>query len=115
MPPLLPCLALSSAPAHQCQQKPMHAFPSTPSMPPNPWPPFLCTTWPQVLESEYEAQKAVAPFLGNRVLRRIVQTFANDPKGDFAKWALNPEVIQMLSLAKQRMEQGWVAPWPGLG
>ena len=34
----------------------------------------------KVLESDYDAQVAIAPFLRNKVLRRIVQTFANDPK-----------------------------------
>lgn len=28
---------------------------------------------PQVLEAEYDAQRNIAPFLENRVLRRIVQ------------------------------------------
>lgn len=38
------------------------------SSPPAPAPASL-----QVLESEYDAQKNIAPFLENRVLRRIVQ------------------------------------------
>ncbi|GAB4816733.1 hypothetical protein N2152v2_003779 [Parachlorella kessleri] len=63
----------------------------------------------KVLESEYDAQKAVAPFLGNRVLRRIVQSLANDPRGDFSKWALNPAVLQLLREAKKRMEDGLIS------
>ena len=55
----------------------------------------------KVLESDYEAQNNVAPFLENKVLRRIIKTFTNDPKGDFAKWARNPLVIQMLTRAKE--------------
>jgi hypothetical protein len=39
-------------------------------------------------------------YVENRVLRRIIKTFTNDPKGDFAKWARNPLVIQMLTRAK---------------
>lgn len=54
----------------------------------------------KVLEADYEAQKNIAPFLENKVLRRIIKTFTNDPKGDFAKWARNPLVISMLSRAK---------------
>jgi hypothetical protein len=53
-----------------------------------------------VLESDYEAQKNIAPFLENKVLRRIIKTFTNDPKSDFAKWARNPLVIEMLTKAK---------------
>lgn len=55
----------------------------------------------KVLESDYEAQNNVAPFLENKVLRRIIKTFTNDPKGDFAKWARNPRVIEMLTRAKE--------------
>ena len=58
-----------------------------------------------MLESELEAQKNIAPFLENRVLRRVIQTFTNDPSGDFGKWASNPRVIEMLREAK-RMVQG---------
>ena len=54
-----------------------------------------------VLESDYEAQKNIAPFLENRVLRRIVKTFTNDPKGDFSRWARNPLVLKMLNRAKE--------------
>eukprot|EP00887_Chlorella_sp_A99_P002559 scaffold6.g2559.t1 len=63
----------------------------------------------KVLESEFDAQKNVAPFLKNRVLRRIIQTFANDQQGDFAKWACNPRVIEMLREAKRLMDEGYVA------
>jgi hypothetical protein len=55
----------------------------------------------KVLESDYEAQNNVAPFLENKVLRRIIKTFTNDDKGDFAKWARNPLVIQMLARVKE--------------
>ena len=60
----------------------------------------------KVLESDYDAQVAIAPFLRNRVLRRIVQTFANDPNGDFSKWATNPRVIEMLREAQKLMDEG---------
>ena len=53
-----------------------------------------------VLDSEYEAQNNIAPFLENKVLRRIIKTFTNDPKGDFSKWARNPLIIDMLKTAK---------------
>lgn len=60
----------------------------------------------KVMESDYEAQIAIAPFLKNKVLRRIVQTFANDPQGDFEKWATNPRVIEMLREAQKLMDEG---------
>jgi len=63
----------------------------------------------KVLSSELDSQKAIAPFLTNKVLRRIIQTFANDSKGDFDKWASNPRVIQMLSEAKRLMDEGYLA------
>ena len=44
----------------------------------------------RVLAADAEAQKNVAPFLENPVLRRIIKTFTNDERGDFAKWACNP-------------------------
>ena len=62
-----------------------------------------------VLDSDFEAQKAIAPFLRNRVLRRIVQTFANDPSGDFGKWATNPRVLEMLKEAQRLMDEGRLA------
>lgn len=61
-----------------------------------------------VLDSEYEAQVSIAPFLKNRVLKKIVMTFANDPQGDFEKWATNPRVIEMLSVAQKMMDEGRV-------
>ena len=60
----------------------------------------------KVMESDYDAQKNVAPFLDNRVLRKIVQTFTNDPRNDFGKWANNPQVIDMLQQAKELMDSG---------
>ena len=62
-----------------------------------------------VLESDYESQKAIAPFLRNRVLRKIIQTFANDEGGDFDKWAKNPRVLEMLREAKRLMDEGLLA------
>lgn len=60
----------------------------------------------KVLESDYEAQKNIAPFLDNKVLRKIVQTFTNDPRNDFSKWANNPMIIRMLTQAKEMMDEG---------
>lgn len=60
----------------------------------------------KVLEADYEAQKAIAPFLKNKVLKKVVQTFANDRDGDFEKWAKNPRVIEMLKAAEKHMEEG---------
>mmetsp|Transcript_28370 Transcript_28370/g.54044 ORF Transcript_28370/g.54044 Transcript_28370/m.54044 type:complete len:348 (+) Transcript_28370:214-1257(+) len=60
----------------------------------------------KVMESDYDAQKNMAPFLENRVLRKIVQTFTNDPRNDFSKWANNPLVIRMLTKAKEMMDEG---------
>ena len=60
----------------------------------------------KVLESSYEAQKNIAPFLENRVLRRIVQTFTNDKYNDFDKWARNPIVLNMLKQAHEALNEG---------
>lgn len=51
-----------------------------------------------VLDADLEAQKNIAPFLTNRVLKRIIMTFMNDPNGDFEKWAKNPSVIAMVGV-----------------
>ena len=64
----------------------------------------------QVLASDYEAQKAVGPFLENPVLRRIIQTFTNDTDGDFSKWANNKQVLAMLAQAKRLMDEGHITP-----
>ncbi|KAI8106321.1 hypothetical protein M9435_000866 [Picochlorum sp. BPE23] len=59
-----------------------------------------------VLDSDYDAQLSIAPFLKNRVLKKVVMTFANDPNGDFEQWAKNPRVIEMLSTAQKMMDEG---------
>ena len=61
-----------------------------------------------VLASSPEAQRAVAPFLQGPVLRRIVQTIANDPGGDFTKWATNPLVLEHLAVAKKAIDDGLI-------
>lgn len=61
-----------------------------------------------VVESDYDAQLSIAPFLRNKVLKKVVMTFANDPNGDFEKWAKNPRVIEMLSTAQKMMDEGRV-------
>lgn len=61
-----------------------------------------------VLAASPEAQRAVAPFLKVPVLRRIVQTIANDPSGDFTKWATNPLVLEHLSVAKKAIDDGLI-------
>ena len=60
----------------------------------------------QVLQSSYDAQKAMLPFMEHRALRRIIQTFTNDENQDFGKWAMNPLVIQMLTQARDMLESG---------
>ena len=62
-----------------------------------------------VLDADLESQKNIAPFLRNRVLKRIVMTFMNDPNGDFEKWAKNPLVIGMLATAQRMMDEGRVS------
>ena len=62
----------------------------------------------KVLESDYEAQQNIAPFMGHKFLRRIIQTFCNDEQGDFGKWAKNPRVIEMLQHAKDLVDNGYV-------
>ena len=60
----------------------------------------------RVLAADAEAQKNVAPFLENPVLRRIIKSFTNDERGDFAKWACNPRVLEMLRCAQKAMAEG---------
>ena len=48
-----------------------------------------------MLQSDPEARIAIGPFLKNPALRRVIQTFTNDPEGDLARWATNPEVLKM--------------------
>lgn len=60
----------------------------------------------QVLETDYDVQKRIAPYLANPVLRRIIQTFTNDEHGDFGKWAGNPMVLQMLEQTKMLLDNG---------
>ncbi len=45
-----------------------------------------------MLRTDIEVRKAIGPFLKNPALRRVIQTFTNDPEGDVARWATNPEV-----------------------
>lgn len=59
-----------------------------------------------VLDADLDAQKNIAPFLKNKVLKRIIMTFMNDPNGDFEKWAKNPRVIEMLVTAQRMMDDG---------
>mmetsp|Transcript_15327 Transcript_15327/g.29585 ORF Transcript_15327/g.29585 Transcript_15327/m.29585 type:complete len:345 (+) Transcript_15327:191-1225(+) len=60
----------------------------------------------KVLSADYDAQKNIAPFLENRVLRRVINTFCNDPNNDFSKWANNKEVLNLLHAAKKMMDEG---------
>ena len=60
----------------------------------------------QVLETPYDVQKGIAPYLEVRALRRVIQTFTNDVHQDFAKWAANPAVLQMLAQAKTLLADG---------
>lgn len=62
-----------------------------------------------MLNADIESQKAVAPLLQNKVLRRVIQTFTNDENGDMQRWACNPEVLRLLYEAKKRMEDGTVS------
>ena len=63
----------------------------------------------QVLEADLETQKAVAPLLQNKVLRRIIQSFTNDDSGRMDYWACNPEVLRLLHEAKRKMEEGYIS------
>ena len=50
----------------------------------------------QVLKTDLDTQKAIGPYLKNPVLRRVIQTFTNDPEGDVSRWATNPEACSLL-------------------
>ena len=60
----------------------------------------------KVLESDYEAQQNIAPFMEHKFLRRIIQTFCNDEQGDFGKGAKNPRVIEMVQDAIDLVDNG---------
>ncbi len=49
----------------------------------------------QVLKTDLDTQKAIGPYLKNPVLRRVIQTFTNDPEGDVSRWATNPEACSL--------------------
>jgi len=59
-----------------------------------------------VLQADATSQANILPFMDNKVLRRFIQTFTNDENKDFAKWAQNPLVLEMLHKAKEMMDQG---------
>ncbi len=59
-----------------------------------------------MLNSDYEVQKFLAPFLKSPSLRTVIKTFINDENNDFGKWAANPMVIQMLTRAKELLDEG---------
>lgn len=60
----------------------------------------------QVLQASYEAQQNVAPFLDYPVLRKVIQTFTNDARGDFDIWATNGQALSMLQQAKHLLDTG---------
>lgn len=61
------------------------------------------------MEADLEAQKAIAPLLQNKVLRKIIQSFTNDESGKMDYWACNPEVLRLLKEAKRKMDEGIVS------
>lgn len=61
-----------------------------------------------MLDASLDTQKAIAPLLHNRVLRKIIHTFTNDETGDMGRWACNPEINRLLYEAKRRMDQGFI-------
>ena len=60
----------------------------------------------QVLETDYDTQKALAPYLKIPALRNIIHTFTNDENGNIGKWACNPEVQRLFSEAKKMLDNG---------
>lgn len=59
-----------------------------------------------MLQASYEAQQNVAPFLDYPVLRKVIQTFTNDARGDFDIWATNKQALSMLQQAKHLLDTG---------
>lgn len=59
-----------------------------------------------MLQASYEAQQNVAPFLDYPVLRKVIQTFTNDARGDFDIWATNGQALSMLQQAKHLLDTG---------
>ncbi|KAK9835278.1 hypothetical protein WJX84_006359 [Apatococcus fuscideae] len=60
----------------------------------------------KVLEASFEAQQNIAPFLDYPVLRKVIQTFTNDARGDFDIWATNQQALAMLQEAKRMLDSG---------
>ena len=58
------------------------------------------------MDTDYDTQKALAPYLKIPALRSIIQTFLNDENGDIGKWACNPEVQHMFADAKRLLDEG---------
>lgn len=51
-------------------------------------------------------QRNLAPYLEVPFLRRVVQTLANDERGDFAQWAGNPRILEVLAATKEALHTG---------
>ena len=62
----------------------------------------------QVISSDQESQKNVAPFLKTRPLRAIVESLANSPNNEFENWAKNQAVIRSLKEAQRLLDEGYV-------
>ena len=62
-----------------------------------------------MLQTDYDTQKALAPYLKIPALRNIIHTFTNDENGDIGKRACNPEVQRLFSEAKTMLEQGKIS------
>ena len=60
----------------------------------------------QVLQSDEEVQRNIAPFLKSKVLREIVRSFTSN--NDFEQWAKNTQVLDMLREAQRLLDNGYV-------
>eukprot|EP00798_Chlamydomonas_sp_ICE-L_P015212 gene15212-21289_t len=63
----------------------------------------------QVEAAGEEVTRNLAPFMKNKVLRRIVQTFCNSPSVSLKEWATNPRALDMLGQALKLLEEERIA------
>ena len=60
----------------------------------------------QVLQSDEEVQRNIAPFLKSKILREIVRSFTRN--NDFEQWAQNTQVLNILREAQRLLDNGYV-------
>ena len=60
----------------------------------------------QVADAPPHVQRRLAPALASPGLRRLLESFAADDRGDVGAWAANPRVLDMLEAAAAALAEG---------